>query len=706
MGGSGHVSGAPWGDFTMWVIGLMSGTSLDGCDVALVDIQGWGTRLQAQLLDAATWSLPESLRARIAALYRTGLASVAEVAGLDVALGEHWADLVLRFLSERGLRPEQIDLIGVAGQTVWHQPCGPEAFTFQLGEPAVIAARTGITTVGEFRVGDVARQGQGAPLVPYVDWLCWGRSGESMAMQNFGGIGNVTCLSADGDPAKVLAFDTGPGCMVIDALVEDFSGGAQRWDDGGLLAKAGRVQDELLSVWLAADDYLRQPLPKSTGRERYGAAFVERLKHQAEGMGVWGVDLIATATAYTAACVADQYRRFLPAGQFPRTVWVSGGGARNPALLDSLVKVLPECRVCVSDELGINADHKEAFAFAILAYQAVHGQINQLPHVTGASHSAVLGQIVPGNNWGRGVLAGVVAGTAQLLTEASNPVSSGLDRLNTRSAVQVMHSQDYDVLRAIDTATEAIAAVIDDTVARLRDGGRLIYVGAGTSGRLGVLDASECYPTFSVPQWQVQGIVAGGDRALRHAIEGAEDDASAGAADVNALTVGLHDIVVGISANGHAQYVWGALAAARAAEAATVLLTCNQPHATPFVPDHVLVLPVGPEIVAGSTRLKAGSATKMVLNMITTLTMVQLGKVYDNLMVDVQCSNQKLRQRARRLVAQLTREDDSSSQRLLDTAGGSVKRAVVMHQQGVDAVTADRLLTQSGGHLRPWMQSI
>ena len=137
-----------------------------------------------------------------------------------------------------------------------------------------------------------------------------------------------------------------------------------------------------------------------------------------------------------------------------------------------------------------------------------------------------------------------------------------------------------------------------------------------------------------------------------------------------------------------------------------MLLTCNQPHATPFVPDHVLVLPVGPEIVAGSTRLKAGSATKMVLNMITTLTMVQLGKVYDNLMVDVQCSNQKLRQRARRLVAQLTREDDSSSQRLLDTAGGSVKRAVVMHQQGVDAVTADRLLTQSGGHLRPWMQSI
>jgi N-acetylmuramic acid 6-phosphate etherase len=231
----------------------------------------------------------------------------------------------------------------------------------------------------------------------------------------------------------------------------------------------------------------------------------------------------------------------------------------------------------------------------------------------------------------------------------------------------------------------------------------LFYLGAGTSGRLGVLDASEIPPTFSAPAELVQGLMAGGDRALRDAVEGAEDDAVQGAADILGCALRAGDVVVGISANGGAPYVRGALEAARASGCVTAIVTCNPLKPDAFVPDHTILLSTGPELVAGSTRLKAGTATKLALNMLSTLTMVQLGKVHDNLMVDVRISNKKLRVRAERLVGRLTGLDAVASGALLDQAGGRVKVAAVMRAQGVDCGRAEALLAKSGGFLRPWL---
>jgi N-acetylmuramic acid 6-phosphate etherase len=219
-----------------------------------------------------------------------------------------------------------------------------------------------------------------------------------------------------------------------------------------------------------------------------------------------------------------------------------------------------------------------------------------------------------------------------------------------------------------------------------------------------VLDASECPPTFSADPEQVQGVIAGGDRALRDAVEGAEDDADAGRDDLRARGVRAGDVVVGVSANGGAPYVRGALAAARAAGAVTAMVTCNPLRPDAFVPDHVVLLPTGPELVAGSTRLKAGTATKLALNMLSTLTMVALGKVHDNLMVDVRISNRKLKLRAERLVARLTGASEAEAAALLQGAGGRVKVAAVMHHRGVDAARAEALLASSGGFLRPWIE--
>jgi N-acetylmuramic acid 6-phosphate etherase len=246
---------------------------------------------------------------------------------------------------------------------------------------------------------------------------------------------------------------------------------------------------------------------------------------------------------------------------------------------------------------------------------------------------------------------------------------------------------------------------VDAIAARLAGDGRLFYVGAGTSGRLGVLDASECPPTFSSAPDRVQGVIAGGERALREAVEGAEDDRDRGAADLHARNLGPLDYVVGISANGGAPYVQGALAAAREVGAGTALITCNPVRPELIQPDQAIVLPVGPEVLSGSTRLKAGTATKLVLNMLSTLAMVKLGKVHDNLMVDVRVSNRKLQARAERLVRRLTGLEAEPASRLLAAAGGSVKRAAVMHHAAVDGPGADALLAESRGFLRPWLEN-
>lgn len=686
---------------TMRVVGLMSGTSLDGIDACLVDIHGVGRQLRHTVCHFLTLPWPAGLRERLAIALTLGPTTLAEVGALHVALGEAFAEAVDAVCAAADVPLASVDLVGSHGQTLFHHPEGREPVTLQLGDATVIAARTGLTTVSDFRAADVALGGQGAPLVPYADRLLYVGRERPLALQNLGGIGNVTYLGVDD---ALLAFDTGPGNRVIDGLVERLTDGRETMDAGGRRAARGRVDDALVAAWLAADAYLDRRPPKSTGREHYDAAFIDARLAEARAAGLSDDDVIATATAWTAATVADQYARFLPAP--PREVIVAGGGARNATLMTMLARALAPARMIDSRDAGVDPDAKEALAFALLAYQCVMGEPNSEPAATGARASCVLGRITPGRNFARALLRPQPPSANVVATETINPDSVGLDALATRDMVALMHAQDFQAVLAVsDEAQAAIAATIDTLADRLRRGGRLLYVGAGTSGRLGVLDASECPPTFSTPPELVQGLIAGGDRALREPVEGAEDDAEAGARDLQARGLAALDVVVGLSANGGAPYVQGALAAARAAGAATALVTCNPLRPGLFVPDHLIVVPVGSEILSGSTRLKSGTATKLVLNMLTTLTMARLGKVHDNLMVDLTISNRKLRARAARLVMRLTGLEEEAASALLDAASGNVKRAAVMHHTGADPAGAAERLEASHGHLRPWLTS-
>ena len=288
-------------------------------------------------------------------------------------------------------------------------------------------------------------------------------------------------------------------------------------------------------------------------------------------------------------------------------------------------------------------------------------------------------------------------------TERTSPVSRGIDGKSAREICEIIHREDERPWRAVGAATPAIAAVVDRVVDAFRSGGRLLYVGAGTSGRLGVLDAAECPPTFGVPPELVQGIIAGGETALRLAVEGAEDSATRGAGDLRALAVSERDVVCGITASGSTPYVVGALEEAADRGGATVLITCNplwRRGTRDARIDFPIVLDVGPEIIAGSSRMKAGTATKMALNMITTAAMIRWGKVYDNLMVDLKATNQKLRRRAARIVSRIAQVDEGAARALLEDADWNVRVAVVMSRRSQSAEAARETLARHGGGLR------
>ncbi|HEV2123300.1 MAG TPA: N-acetylmuramic acid 6-phosphate etherase [Chloroflexota bacterium] len=285
-------------------------------------------------------------------------------------------------------------------------------------------------------------------------------------------------------------------------------------------------------------------------------------------------------------------------------------------------------------------------------------------------------------------------------TEQRNPRTEGIDRLTTREILEVMNDEDATVAGVVRTAVPQIERAVDEVVARWTRGGRLLYFGAGTSGRLGVLDASECPPTFSSPPEMVQGFIAGGDQALRRAVEGAEDSAERGAGDVAATNAGPVDVVAGIAASGTTPYVLGALEEARRRGALTVGITNVAGSPLAALADIPIVVEVGPEVITGSTRLKAGTAQKLVLNMLTTVSMVRSGKVYGNLMVDLTATNTKLRRRARRIVSAVTGLPEDETEPFLTQTGYRAKPAILMVLAGCDAAEAERRLTTSGGMLR------
>lgn len=287
-----------------------------------------------------------------------------------------------------------------------------------------------------------------------------------------------------------------------------------------------------------------------------------------------------------------------------------------------------------------------------------------------------------------------------LATEAVNPASSQIDQLAPLGLVRLMNAEDARVAAAVAAAEAAIADGIALVADRLAAGGRLIYLGAGTSGRLGVLDAAECPPTFGTPPGLVIGLIAGGETALTTAVEGAEDRREAAVADLERVSLTAADVVVGIATSGRTPYVLGGLAHARARGCPTIGLACTPQPEMAGLADVLVILEVGPEIIAGSTRLKAGTATKMVLNMLTTGAMVRLGKTYGNLMVDLKATNEKLLVRSRRLVARLTDIAEDEAERLLAACDGELKTAVVSRRRGVSTAEARRLLAAAGGQLR------
>ncbi|MBG0854380.1 N-acetylmuramic acid 6-phosphate etherase [Streptomyces spinoverrucosus] len=294
----------------------------------------------------------------------------------------------------------------------------------------------------------------------------------------------------------------------------------------------------------------------------------------------------------------------------------------------------------------------------------------------------------------------VQAQLESLTTEAFRPELSEIDRLPTLEIARLMNGEDALVPAAVAERLPQIAAAIDDIAARMAHGGRLVYAGAGTAGRLGVLDASECPPTFNTDPTRVVGLIAGGPEAMVTSVEGAEDSGDLARRDLDALKLTPDDTVVGVSASGRTPYAVAAVEHARARGALTVGLACNAHSALAAAADHGIEIVVGPELLTGSTRLKAGTAQKLVLNMLSTITMIRLGKTYGNLMVDVRASNEKLRARSRRIVALATGASDEEIERALVATDGEVKAAILTIVGGVDGGTAARLLEESGGHLR------
>ncbi|MGI9149041.1 MAG: anhydro-N-acetylmuramic acid kinase [Chloroflexota bacterium] len=378
----------------MIVVGLMSGTSVDGVDAAVVDILHEDDVLRVRLLAYAESPIDERLRQRIHTLFSPDQGRVDEVCELNVLIAEAFAGAAALALRQSGA---QADLVASHGQTIWHQvEPGHTRSTLQVGEPSVIAERLGLTTVADFRPRDIAAGGQGAPLASWGDALLFGDPHVSRAVQNIGGIGNVTWVPPGGQWEAMLAFDTGPGNALMDHAAWRLSGGMQRFDAEGALAAAGRVHDGLLSELLGHPYFSIQP-PKSTGREVFGAQLVDPFIARCLERRLSPSDILATLTAFTAHSIADQYRRFLPGP--PDEVVVGGGGSRNPVLMRLLSELLDPAQLRQHEEFGLPSLGREAVYFALMGYEALHGRPNTIPSCTGASHAVVMGKVVPGPNY-------------------------------------------------------------------------------------------------------------------------------------------------------------------------------------------------------------------------------------------------------------------------------------------------------------------
>ncbi|WP_315791105.1 anhydro-N-acetylmuramic acid kinase [Fischerella sp. JS2] len=383
------------------VIGLISGTSVDGIDAALVDISGTDFDLQVELVAGVTYPYQDDLRERILAVCAGQAISMAELAELDDAIAITFAQAAQKIQADH----QPATLIGSHGQTVYHRPPGlgktlPNSqslgYTLQLGRGAVITQLTGITTVSNFRVADIAAGGQGAPLVSPVDAALFSHPQEARCIQNIGGIGNLTYLpprqntQQDKWLEKIRGWDTGPGNSLLDLAIQYLTNGTKTYDENGSWAASGTPCHALVEHWLE-QEYFHLPPPKSTGRELFGVDYLQECIKDSKQYQLSSADLLATLTELTAVSIVHNYRSFLP--KLPERVFLCGGGGRNLYLKNRLQQLLEPVPVLTTDEVGLSADFKEAIAFAVLAYWRQLGFPGNLPTVTGASKRVLLGEL-------------------------------------------------------------------------------------------------------------------------------------------------------------------------------------------------------------------------------------------------------------------------------------------------------------------------
>ena len=391
------------------IIGLMSGTSADGIDAALVEVAGNGMDTCVQLLGFHFAPFSSELREQVFELFVPKTGSVDKICQLNFLLGELFADAALAVIKNAGLSPSDIHLIASHGQTIYHLP--PSYFsakkcvrteqavslsipsTLQIGEPAVIANKTGIPTIADFRVADVAVGGEGAPLVPYADFLLFRDERKTRALHNLGGISNVTIIPANADRDDVLAFDTGPGNMLIDTAIALLTQGQCKYDSNGRFAAAGQIHERLLDELMGHPFILAAP-PKTTGRETFGAKYTLEVIQMAKSQNIADVDILATLTEFTAKSIYDNYARFVLARYDVAEIILSGGGVHNTTLMKQLQKYFEPIPLVTSDDYGIPGDAKEAIAFAILANETLAHHAGNIPQATGARRPVILGKII------------------------------------------------------------------------------------------------------------------------------------------------------------------------------------------------------------------------------------------------------------------------------------------------------------------------
>ena len=371
-------------------VGLMSGTSADGIDACLVEIEGNYTDTEIKLIDFITLNYTSEEKERILKLCNVNTSALNEICRMNTYLGDKMGQAAVEVCKKAGINIKDVDYISSHGQTIYHMP--DEYSTLQIGELANIAALTGCITVGDFRPSDMAYGGQGAPLVPYVDFILFSSKDKGRILLNLGGIANITVLKAGGKEEDVFAFDTGPANVLIDETVRIITGGRQSFDDGGKMAFKGKINEEWLDELISSDAYLLKKPPKSTGREYYTKEFALLLYKQGIKRGLDNFSILATITAYTAKSIKNQIDEFVLDKIKIDELYVSGGGAHNQMIMKLLSKYI-EADVRNVESLEFSGDAKEAIAFAILGNEFLCGKTNNIPNSTGAGRRVIMGKL-------------------------------------------------------------------------------------------------------------------------------------------------------------------------------------------------------------------------------------------------------------------------------------------------------------------------